>query len=237
MNSKNQSKKNQSNRRRFLKDGVALAGLTVGGIWSPASRGQTLGSEAPAAPPKNRRDYGERSRFENSVRLPGQWGPRTPIQESVGIITPSSLHFMAAHGYEPPDIDPQTHRLLIHGLVDRPLIFTMDELKRLPSVSRIHFVECGGNTGGADGKGKTAQETHGWTSCAEWTGVLLSVLLKEVGLKKEAKWVVVEGTEAGKHTKSFPLEKVMDDVLVVYGQNGEPMLPEQGYPLGLVVPG
>ena len=225
----------QSGRRGFLKDSVALAGMAVAGVQS--SRGQTPAPESPAPPSKSRREYGERSRFENSVRVLGQWGPRTPLQESVGIITPSSLHFMAAHGYEPPDIDPEKHRLLIHGLVNRSLIFTLDELKRLPSVSRIHFIECGGNTGGEDGKGKTVQETHGWTSCTEWTGVLLSVLLQEVGLQKDAKWLVAEGSEAGKHTKSIPLEKAMDDCLLAYGQNGEALRPEQGYPLRLVVPG
>jgi sulfane dehydrogenase subunit SoxC len=222
-------------RRRFLKEGAALAGLAMGTVRSVS--GQTPAMEVSAAPAKTRREYGERSPFENSVRLLGQWGPRTPLQESVGIITPSSLHFMAAHGYDPPNIDPQKHRLLIHGLVDRPLIFTLEDLKRLPSVTRIHFIECGGNTNGEDGKGKTVQETHGWTSCAEWTGVLLSVLLQEAGLKKEAKWLVAEGSEGGKHTKSIPLEKATQDCLVVYGQNGEALRPEQGYPLRLVVPG
>ena len=219
-------KAKERSRRRFLREGAALAGLAVGAVRSAS--GQTPGSETSAVPPRDRRDYGERSRFENAVRLLGQWGPRTPLQESAGIITPSALHFMAAHGYEPPDIDPRQHRLLIHGLVDRPLIFTLEELKRLPSVSRIHFLECGGNTGGNDGRQKTVQETHGWTSCAEWTGVLLSVLLREVGVQTEARWLVAEGTEAGKHTKSLPLEKVMDDVLVAYGQNGEALRPEQG---------
>ena len=231
-------KAKERSRRRFLREGAALAGMAAVGAGAIRSAScQTIGSEISAVPPRDRRDYGERSRFENAVRLLGQWGPRTPLQESAGIITPSALHFMAAHGYEPPDIDPRQHRLLIHGLVDRPLIFTLEELKRLPSVSRIHFLECGGNTGGNDGRQKTVQETHGWTSCAEWTGVLLSVLLREVGVQKEARWLVAEGTEAGKHTKSLPLEKVMDDVLVAYGQNGEALRPEQGYPLRLVVPG
>ncbi len=225
----------QSDRRRFLKNSAVLAGIAVGAIHSAS--GQTPGSESSAVPARNRRDYGERSRFEKSVRLPGQWGPRTPLGESAGIITPSSLHFMAAHGYEPPEIDPQQHRLLIHGLVDRPLIFTLDELKRLPSVSRVHYLECGGNTGGSDTKGKTVQETHGWTSCAEWSGVLLSTLLREAGVQKAASWLVAEGSEAGKHTKSIPLEKAMDDCLVAYSQNGEAVRPEQGYPLRLLVPG
>ena len=131
-------------RRRFLKQGAAVAGLAVGAIRSAS--GQTLESAMPAARPRDLRALGERSRFVNSARLLGEWGPRTPLQDSVGIITPSALHFMAAHGYDPPDLDPRQHRLLIHGLVDRPLMFTLEELKCLPSVSRIHFLECGGNT-------------------------------------------------------------------------------------------
>ncbi|HLA39097.1 MAG TPA: sulfite dehydrogenase, partial [Candidatus Glassbacteria bacterium] len=182
---------------------------------------------------------GERSRFENAGRLLGLFGPRTPLQDSVGIITPSALHFMAAHGYDPPDLDPRQHRLLIHGLVDRPLIFTLEDLKCLPSVSRIHFLECGGNTTPSTWKSRdaTVQETHGYTGCSEWTGVPLSVLLQEAGLQKGAGWLVAEGAEPGKHAKSFPMEKVMADVLVAYGQNGEALRPEQGYPFRLVVPG
>jgi len=162
----------------------------------------------------------------------------------VGIITPASLHFVLSHGYDPPDIDPRQHRLMIHGMVDRPLIFTLEELERLPSVSRFHFVECHGNSATSSpnreirmSPAATVQDTHGLTSCSEWTGVLLSVLLKEVGVQKGASWLVAEGADAIKHTKSISLDKVMDDVLVAYGQNGEPIRPEQGYPLRLVVPG
>jgi sulfane dehydrogenase subunit SoxC len=169
---------------------------------------------------------------------------RTPLQDSVGIITPASLHFVISHGYDPPDIDPQQHRLLIHGLVDHSLILSVDDLKRLPSVSRIHFLECNANSAPSgpaaeirNRKTATAQETHGYTSCSEWTGVPLSLLLNHVGVQKGAAWIVAEGSEAGKHTKSIPLEKAMDDVLVAYGQNGEALRPQQGYPLRLLVPG
>ena len=124
---------------------------------------------------------------------------------------------------------------MIHGMVDRPLIFTMDELKRLPSVSRIHFVECAEAI--CRGSDKTVQARTGSTSCSEWTGVPLSLLLKEAGVQKGATWIVAEGAEQGKHFKSIPIEKAMDDVLVVYGQNGEAVRPEQGYPLRLLVPG
>jgi sulfane dehydrogenase subunit SoxC len=160
----------------------------------------------------------------------------TPLQDSVGIITPSSLHYVATHrGSFVPEIDPNEHRLMIHGMVDRPLIFTMAELKRLPSVSRIHFIECLGNR--AQARHKTVQETHGLTSCAEWTGVSLSLLLKEAGVQKGAAWIVAEGAEEVKGSSSIPLAKAMDDCLVAYGQNGEPIRPQQGFPLRLLVPG
>ena len=245
----------ESGRRRFLKNGAALAGLAVGAI-QPAS-GQDAGAEKTEAHPKDLHAYGERSRFESSARLGAMglydpapsgyhrdFGFRTPTQDSIGIITPASLHFVIAHGYEPPDIDPNEHRLLIHGMVDHPLIFTLDELKRLPSVTRIHFLECNadsapsGPTGAfRTAPGATAQDTHGFTSCSVWTGVPLSILLKQAGVQAGATWIVGEGSEKGKHTKSIPIEKAMDDVLVAYGQNGEALRPQQGYPMRLLVPG
>jgi sulfane dehydrogenase subunit SoxC len=244
--------KKLSGRRRFLKDGAALAALAVGG--ARLANGQAAASGPGDARPKDLHAYGERSRFEKSGRIgnndqygkdpkPGEyyWGPRTPLQDSMGIITPASLHYILSHSNEPPDIDPREYRLLIHGLVERPLILTMDDLKRLPSVSRIHFVECRANGTQArlrrDYPALTVQITHGLTSCSEWTGVPLSLLLKEAGLKKEASWIVAEGAESSKHTKSIPMEKVMDDVLVAYGQNGEAVRPDQGYPVRLLVPG
>src|SRR6202790_2498817 len=149
----------ETGRRRFLKNGAALAGLAVGTV-RPAS-GQSVGPEKSETAAKDIHAYGERSRFENSARVgamglydpapPGyhrDFGFRTPTQDSVGIITPASLHFVIAHGYEPPDIDPKEHRLLIHGMVDHPMIFTVDELKRLPSVTRIHFLEGNENSPG-----------------------------------------------------------------------------------------
>lgn len=223
-------------RRRFLREGAALAGLAA--IRPSSSQGQTLGTAAPAARPKNLPSYGERSPFETSVRSLGKFGPMAPLQDTVGIITPSSLHYAAMHGYEAPEIDPAQHRLMIHGMVDRPLMLTIEDLKRLPSVSRIHFVECGGNTGKSESPNRaTVQQTYGYTSCSEWTGVLLSVLLKEAGVQPGASWLLAEGSEAGKHVKSLPLEKAMDDCLIVYGQNGEAIRPDQGYPLRLLVPG
>jgi sulfane dehydrogenase subunit SoxC len=160
----------------------------------------------------------------------------TPLQDSVGIITPSSLHYTATHrGAFVPDIDPHEHRLMIHGMVDRPLVFTVDELKRLPYVSRIHFIECLGNR--ARPTHKTVQETHGLTSCAEWTGVPLSLLLKEAGVQSSASWIVAEGAEEVKGASSIPLAKAMDDCVVCYAMNGEPLRPQQGFPLRLMAPG
>jgi sulfane dehydrogenase subunit SoxC len=242
----------QSDRRRFLKGSAVLAGLAVGAIRSASGQEQethqTSGSETPYVRPKKLPMYGERSHFETSLGMddPSEAFTRTrvtPLQDSKGIITPSALHYVNDHGYDPadsPDIDPREHRLLIHGMVDRPLIFTMEELKRFPSVSRIHFIECNGNSNSRhffSKDAKTAQYVHGRTSCSEWTGVLLSVLLREAGVQKGARWVVAEGACATKTWKDIPLEKAMDDVLVAYGQNGEAVRPENGYPLRLVNPG
>src|SRR5438552_4020074 len=187
-------------RRGFLKQGAALAGLTLTG--APSAFGQT--SMAEAMSPKNKEliAYGERSKYVNSIRVPvsGRMSPDmygltfhvlTPLQDQFGIITPSSLFYVATHrGSYVPEINPNEHRLMIHGMVDRPLTFTMDELKRFPYVSRIHFVECLGNR--AQARHKTVQETHGLTSCAEWTGVPLSLLLKEAGLQNGGSHIVAE---------------------------------------------
>jgi len=225
-----------SSRRRFLKEGVALTGLAAAG--ARPGMGQVETSQVV----KNTRPYGERSRFVTSARIPDDPTSRspailTPIQDSAGIITPSGLHFIAEH-YDGVDIDPQQHRLLIHGMVDRPLIFTMDDLKRLPAVSRVHFLECPGNTSLRRSKNtESIQQTHGRTSCSEWTGVLLSVLLRRAGVQKGASWIVAESADRARYIKSIPLDKAMDDILLAYYQNGEPVRPEQGFPLRLFVPG
>ena len=233
-------------RRNFLKGGAAFAGgLTLGAI-APAV-GQTPASGAFIKGDKELIAYGQRSRFVTSVRIPHGGRPSpdafglvfhvaSPLQDSVGVITPSSLHYVATtRGSFIPDIDPREHRLLIHGMVDRPLTFTMEDLKRLPSVTRHHFLECAGNR--STPRAKTVQESHGMTSCAEWTGVLLSTLLKEAGVKAGASWFVAEGAEEVKGASSMPLAKAMDDVLVAYGMNGEAVRPQQGFPLRLLVPG
>jgi sulfane dehydrogenase subunit SoxC len=189
--------------------------------------------------------YGERSPLEKTARLfrsttsvAPTGGSLTPLQDLYGIITPSSLHFERHHSGIPA-LDSAAHRLTLHGLVDRSLAFSMDDLRRLPSVSRVHFIECAGNAGREHRgvPGKTVQQSHGLLSCSEWTGVKLATLLQEAGVTKQARWIVAEGADAGRHARSIPLAKALDDALVVYGQNGEALRPEQGYPLRLVVPG
>src|SRR5258705_6556302 len=229
-----------SRRRQFLTGGVGLAGLVMGAVRS--LRGQTA---TPAAPPRDVLAYGQPSPFDNTIRrAPGQGTAiadtalMTPLQDLDGIITPSGLHFLMDHVKGIPNLDPTTHRLLMHGMVDRPLEFTLDEIKRLPSVSRVYFLECNANSRPLRGaNGESVQLVHGRTSCSEWTGVLLSVLLKECGVQKAASWIVAEGEESNKYTMSIPLGKAMDDTLVAYSQNGEPVRPQQGYPVRLVVPG
>ena len=233
-------------RREFLKGGATLAGGFTLGAAAPAF-GQTSASPAMLKGDKELIAYGDRSRFVTSVRIPHGGRPSpdafglvfhvaSPLQDSVGVITPSSLHYVATtRGAFIPDIDPAQHSLMIHGMVDRPLTFTLADLKRLPSVTRLHFIECAGNR--STPKATTVQESHGMTSCAEWTGVLLSVLLKEAGVKAGASWFVAEGAEEVKGASSMPLAKAMDDCLVCYGMNGEAVRPQQGFPLRLLVPG
>ena len=187
-------------RREFLKRGAALAsGLTVGAVAPAAAQGPASpASPASSSAPMHRDNndeirYGARSKYVTSVRIPHGGRPTpdsfgltfhvaSPLQDQVGVITPSSLHYYATtRGSFLPEIDPRSHTFMIHGLVDRPLTFTMDDLKRLPSVTRLHFIECAGNRHSANAK--TVQESHGMASCAEWTGVLLSTLLKECGVK------------------------------------------------------
>lgn len=226
-------KRRDLTRRAFL----TTASVTLGAAAVPSlSVSQELGAP--------RRAYGERSSFEESARYfhqsatPTSDASWTPLQDLYGIITPSALHY-EVHHYGVPQIDPAHHELMIHGLVDRPLIFTMKDLHRFPSVSRIHFLECAGNSGGeqAGRPGPDPQRSHGLLSCSEWTGVPLRVLLEEVRVKTNARWIVAEGADAGRLTRSIPLDKCFDDVLVAFGQNGEALRPEQGYPLRLVVPG
>lgn len=241
------------NRRRFLKESTGLAGLAMApAFMTVAPRLASGAAPAPAVDANATSSvlYGERSRFVTTTRViegrshrdtpavvktPHRPSAKTPLGESVGSITPTSLHFTTQHNYGIPDINPAEHKLMLHGLVDRPLVWTMDELKRLPFVSRIHFLECVGNK--PNPRATTVTDTHGRTACSEWTGVPLSVLFRETGIKPGAKWIIAEGSDGGKHHKSLSLPKAWDDVMVAYGQNGEPVRPDHGFPLRLIVPG
>ena len=197
--------------------------------------------------------YGKPSRFEANVqrrRSPGLTQTTqasvsfAPLQSLFGIVTPSGLHFERHHqGWW--DVDPSKHRLMINGsdakMLETPLVFTVDEIMRLPSVSRFHFIECGANTGMEWGNVAvpTCQYTHGMLSCSEFTGVPLKILLDMAGVNyKRGRYLLAEGADGSSMTRTIPMELVESgEVLVAYGQNGEMLRPEQGYPLRLVVPG
>jgi len=188
--------------------------------------------------------YGARSPFETAHRILGPvpnsqttW-TFTPLADQIGNLTASGLHYERHHAGI-PSIDPQRHSLVVHGLVDAPKRFSMADLKRFPPVSKRHFIECSGNTGGAyqNLPLKTVQVSHGLLSTSEWTGVPFSVLAREVGISKDAAWVLAEGADAAVMSRSIPMEKMMRDAILAYGQNGEAIRPEQGYPLRLLLPG
>lgn len=188
--------------------------------------------------------YGSRSQFEDEVRWrfptatkESSW-TMTPLGASMGIITPSGLHFERHHGGI-PTINPAKHTLTVHGMCKTPKKYTMADLKRFPAESRIHFIECSGNglTEFRAPNLKTVQGTHGLTSTSEWTGVPLSTILAEVGVEPGAAWILAEGADAAVMTRSVPIDKAWSDAMLVYGQNGEALRPEQGYPLRLLLPG
>ena len=239
-------------RRQFMVRGTAAAGvLALDGLRGAAAA--DAAGKAGGTPwtheqgrPILTPPYGLPSPHESDVvRRPTDLTPTplsswsfTPLQDLHGIITPNGLFFERHHAGVPA-IDPEAHRLIIHGMVDRPLMLGMDDILRLPSVSRIHFIECSGNTL-TEWKGpkeKTVQGTHGLLSCAEWTGVPLSVIAEQVGLRPGVQWMLAEGADAAVMDRSIPIAKVLDDALLVYAQNGERLRPEQGYPLRLLLPG
>jgi sulfane dehydrogenase subunit SoxC len=193
--------------------------------------------------------YGQPSQFE--INLQRRQSPGltqttqasvsfAPLQSLFGIVTPSGLHFERHHqGWW--DIDPSKHRFMVNGMVKTPKVFTMDEIMRLPSVSRFHFIECGANTAVEWGNVAvpTVQYTHGMLSCSEFTGVPLITLLELAGADlKQGKFVLAEGGEGSSMTRTIPMSLITSgEVIVAYGQNGEMLRPENGYPLRLVVPG
>ena len=185
---------------------------------------------------------GQRSPFERPRRIPsgsGQGISLTPLQDLCGIVTPADLHFERHHAGI-PTVDPHRYKLLIHGMVERPLVFDLPALRRFPAVSALHFLECSGN-GFASYRRippeLSPQLVDGLTSTSEWTGVPLATLFREAGVKPGATWFLAEGEDAAVMTRSIPLEKAWDDALIAYGQNGEALRPEQGYPARLLLPG
>ncbi len=237
--------------RRDLLLGAAVAGgaALVGVPAAARSQSATVGPALPAIPPDATKlqgaptsPVGGRSRFVTASRAPtGEVTGTsfTPLQDLAGTITPSDLHFERHHAGVPL-LDPARHLLTVHGLVDRPMAFTVDDLKRFPQVTRVHFIECAGNGRGAyrDPKAElTPQKIAGMTSNSEWTGVRLADLMHEVGARAQAQWFLAEGGDACLLARSIPMPKAYEDALVVWAQNGEPLRPEQGYPMRLLLPG
>jgi sulfane dehydrogenase subunit SoxC len=240
-------------RRRFLRDSAAM----ISGALAASAGARRIAEAAPLPVPESEQTpgrpiapsgYGLPSKFEASVlrrrsdvlvnrQNLSDWS-MTPLQSQLGIVTPNGLFFERHHAGV-ADIDPKTHRLVIHGMVKQPLVFTMDDLMRYPSVSRFHFLECSGNTltDWLKAASSTVQQTHGLLSGAQWTGIPASWLLDEAGVQPGAKWVLFEGADGATHTRSIPLAKVLEDVLIAYGQNGEMLRAEQGYPLRVLIPG
>lgn len=212
-------------------------------IEIPFFGNQIIESEAPSqivvepskVPGRAPAEQGYRSKFENPKRLPSATASRTPLQDLYGTITPSDLHFERHHAGI-PEIDPKNHVLIIHGLLDKPIRLTLDDLKKYPSVSRICFIECSGNFRYGN-REMTPQEVCGLTSQSEWTGVLLSTVLKDLGVKSTAKWILAEGADGALMARSVPLEEALTEAMIAYGQNGEAIRPQQGYPMRLVIPG
>ena len=230
-------------RRFFLKAGAASSALLMTASVSAQERPPWMRQPGAALS-----ESGAPSTFESHVRrvnvnprigTTGSGSSRTPIEHLDGIITPSRLHFERHHSGI-PDIDPDQHRLVIHGLVERPLSFNVESLARYATVSRIQFLECSGNSGGMIAPTPmqgSASQIHGLISASEWGGVPLRALLEEAGVKPAAKWIIADGADAAVMARSVPLDKILDDAIVALYQNGERLRPSNGYPMRLFLPG
>ncbi len=243
---------NQIVPRRVSRRTALVAG-TAGALGAAATLAAQRADQAapPAAPADATKvqgaaasDLGSRSPFERPKRLSltdRRTSSLTPLQDLDGVITPADLHFERHHGGV-PTIDPKRYSLLIHGMVDRPLVFTLADLKRFPARSIIRFIECSGNGGrayrreGLTGQ-LTPQQIDGLTSTSEWTGVPVATLFREAGVSPKATWFLAEGGDAAVMTRSIPVAKGLEDALIAYAQNGEALRPEQGYPARLLLPG
>ncbi|MCH8079157.1 MAG: sulfite dehydrogenase [Proteobacteria bacterium] len=246
-------------RRLFLQKGLTFTALTAAATAIPSVIAKASGRPEKRAeidlirPPWMRQpgkpfsSYGVPSPYEDKVvRLPsanpvlqGNGASWSPLHQLEGTITPNGLHFERHHNGV-PQIDPEHHKLLIHGMVEKESFFTIDALMRYPHRSQTCFVECGGNSNSSWNKNASKSPvgySHGLVSCSNWAGVPLSTLLSEVGVKKKARWLIAEGADAFAMNMSIPLEKAMDDAMLALFQNGERLRPENGYPIRLLVPG
>lgn len=248
-----------ADRRDFFRKTAALSATAIAGT-SLLAEGSVSAEDDPfmkepqpdwstkIGAPVTKNRYGMPSPYEHNVTRrnakllsSGNWQASIamcPIQDLHGIITANGLFFSRCHGGI-PTINPNEWRLMIHGLVEKPLILTLDQLKRYPNVSRVHFVECPAN-GGPEWRGpqfNSIQFAKGMMSNAEWTGVYLKDILKDLGLKPEAQWMLAEGIDSSHMGRTVPVDKVLDDAMIVWGQNGEALRPEQGYPVRLLLPG
>lgn len=233
-------------RRLFLKQGLSIgtgSALAAAGVRAKAEQlppwmktpGDTFSNYGQPSP----RERETIRWISANPSAPGNGISWTPLHRLEGIITPNGLHFERHHNGV-PQIDPELHRLLIHGDVRKPLSFSVNDLYRYPQVSRICFVECGGNSNAGWHKNPIdtpAGYFHGLASCSEWTGVPLATLLDETGVGSEARWLIAEGADSAAMNISIPLEKAMDDALLALYQNGERIRPENGYPMRLILPG
>ena len=237
--------------RRALIAGAAASAGAVVLEKVPLASAQGLQAPAPAAPSVSAPSdvpgtptsaVSVRSTFEAPARTPTgalSGSSLTPLHQLTGTITPNDLLFERHHSGIPA-IDPATYKLLVHGMVDRPMVFTLEDLKRFPSVSRIYFIECAGNGRAAykDPKPEmTPQQLAGLTSNGEWTGVPLAVILREAGVRRGATWFFAEGSDSAKMSRSVPIDKAWDDALIAYAYNGEALRPSNGYPARLLLPG
>jgi len=238
-------------RRLLLQQSIALLG--AGGLAAMSATPAHAADPPPMSPwmqfpgagmsgygsPAKYESKVMRSRIESKPGTTGSGASRTPIEALDGMITPNGLHYERHHSGV-PDIDPATHRLLIHGLVKRPLTFTVEALLRYPMVSRIHFLECSGNSNimyGPTPPALTCGQVHGMVSCSEWTGVPLRLLLEEAGADLTAPWLLAEGADSAAMSRSVPMAKALDDAFLALYQNGERLRPENGYPVRLFLPG
>ena len=234
--------------RRALLSGTAISVIPASSIAQSINEGSPAWMKTPG---ESFNEYGLPSSQEINTKreifqpyeeyAPGAGVAMTPLEKLEGIITPNGLHFERSHNGV-PNIDARQHEILIHGLVETPLVFKIEDLLKYPMETKTYFIECGGNSFYNSNAfpiaiDRTCCSIHGLMSTSEWTGVPLKNILKEAGIKKDALWLLAEGADAGAMSRSIPLEKALDDTLIALYQNGERIRPEQGYPIRLVVPG